>query len=137
MKVNMIKTLMMAGLMIFLAQSKAMASPTQVVFTVPVRVTPTTLRASTQVSCKIQRGGRRVLSTRGTLVSTGGTVLGTGASSPVRNQRIVNVTVRAKRTMTFRKGDHWSCVLYYRGKFIYLTDVADPRRTTPTVSGTF
>ncbi|NOZ37892.1 MAG: hypothetical protein GXP11_07480 [Gammaproteobacteria bacterium] len=134
MKANMIKMLVMAGLMIFLAQSEAMASATQVTFTVPVKIKPKTLGASTQVRCKIFRGG---LPGALGLPGRAATVLGTGASTPVRNQRKVTVSVRAGRRMTFQKGDRWNCSLYYRGKFINQTGVADPKRSKSVVTGRF
>ncbi len=134
MKANIIKMLVMAGLMIFFAQSEAMASSTQVAFTVPVKIKPKTLGASTQVRCKITRGGS--LGVRG-FPGRAATVLGSGASSMVRNQRKVKVIVRAGRRMTFQKDDLWSCSLYYQGKFINQTGVADPKRSKPVVAGRF
>ena len=98
MNMKTIKIVLMAGFAMLMGQTQALASPTQVVFRVPVHASSNTLLNRAQVICKISHAGLET---------------GSGAR-PISGYHVdvtLNVTVTANPGKTFQKGDAWQCYI--------------------------
>lgn len=123
MKAKLMKKLVIAGVLMLLAQTEAMASSTQVTFQIPLRMTSYHVATSDGITCQIFHGRQRVGS-RG--------LAGTGILNRYAG-RTVTIRVPAMPGKTFQKGDTWSCSVMGR---IAVDPKLDRGRSTLEVQGT-
>lgn len=120
---EIIKILMIAGLLVLVGQVEAMASSTKVTFQVPLRMTSYTVSTSDGIVCQIFHGSQAV-GRQG--------FAGTGMMNRYAG-RTVSIPVSAMPGKIFQKGDTWSCGVMNR---IATDRNLDRTRSTLSVRGT-
>ncbi len=103
MKAKIIKILMMAGVLVLLGQTEAMASSTQVIFQIPVQIDYPGDNVSPRIDC---------------FIFSKNDLQGSGHVGGIPNKHLrsnINVRVRAKSGKRFSKGMKYKCHLTPKG----------------------